>query len=205
MDYTTLTQVKNEVRIKTSTDDSLLGILITAASRAIDRKCTGQPGPASDNYFQLETIVNEALPGRANSRGEVTCYPHKPLIASVAAFAYRADVTQSLNTVDTSRVDMWGNKVTAYPLGNPLVDFPGRCRVQISYTGGLSGSTADLPADLVELCTLLCARFYKEGETGFTDSIGVAELAQMVYTKAWPVRLTEQLQTYIRKEGWNFL
>jgi hypothetical protein len=205
VDYTTLSQVKAEIRDTVTTDDALLAILITAASRAIDRKCTGQGGPISDNYFMLESPVNEAAMARINSKGEITCYPHKPLVLSVSAFAYRQDITQSWNTVDPSRVDIWGNKVIAYPVGGPVLDYPSRCRAQISYQGGYSGSTAGLPGDLVELCTLLCARFYRETETGLNDAIGVAELSQVIYSKAWPIRLSEQIKTYVRSVGWYYL
>jgi hypothetical protein len=205
MDYTTLAQAKSEMRITLGTDDALLQTFITACSRAIDRKCTGQYGPDSDNYFMLETKTGEQIPGLATAAGLVTCFPHKPMVASVSAFAYRADVTQLWTTVSPTLTDIWGNKVLAYPTGGPVCNYPGKCRVQISYIGGISGSTAGLPADLLELCALLTARFYHEAETGMTDAIGVAELATMVYTKAWPVRLVEQLQPYIRKEGWNYL
>jgi hypothetical protein len=208
MDYTTLAQTKSEIRNDPTitTDDTLLAMFITAASRAIDRKVTGQYGPDSDNYFMLETRTAEMLPGLATADGRIVCYPHKPMVASVASFAYAADISQTWNTIAPTLIDIWGNKVIAYPAGySPICAYPGRCRVQITYTGGISGSTAGLPADLIELCSLLAARFYHESETGLTDAIGVADLTTMTYTKAWPVRLVEQLQPYIRKAGWNYL
>jgi hypothetical protein len=96
--------------------------------------------------------------------------------------------------------------VMAYP-PNVKFGYPGPCWVTISYNGGLgtlSDSAYTIPDDLVDVTTLLAIRFYREAESGLTDAIGVAELAQMVYTKAWPTRVIEMLQPYKRFVGWRF-
>jgi hypothetical protein len=54
-----------------------------------------------------------------------------------------------------------------------------------------------------EMVAILAARFYREAETGLSDQMGVAEMAQMAYTKAWPVRVTDQMGPYIRRVGWR--
>lgn len=201
MDYTTVQAVKDALHGKLSTDDALLGTYVTACSRAIDRKCTGVPD--GDNYFRLDTVTDELLYGQADVFGEqILCYPRKPLVTSVQSFSWRINVTQTEYTVDPSRIEADGPRVTAYPT-NLYGEMPNRLRVKISYVGGLSGSAVGLPEDLQNVCTLLAARFYREGETGLSDSIGVAELSQLIYTKAWPVRAMDMIGPFIRRVGWR--
>jgi len=226
MDYTTLTRLRNELHGKATADDALLGVMIAAASRAFDRKCTGTPDAV--NYFLLEAVTGEKLPGIIQLDGSIVCYPHKPVVTAVTSFTYYQNITQPTYTVDAARIEYAGCKVTAYP--NPLQIWqPKKCRVLISYTGGLGDcvddtagmttpascatggaysaptATTGLPSDLVELVTILAARYYREVEGSLGDTIGVAELSTMVYTKAWPTRVFEQMQPYIRKAGWNFI
>ncbi len=203
MDYTTLERVKQELKISETNDDVLLSAIITSASRAIDRRCTGVADVSAHNYFMLEAVTNEKLSGLVNQDGEIICYPHKPQIDSIQAFSYRKNIVEPEYTLDVSRVSSEGMKVVAYPLILPE-DCPGSCKVTISYTGGFSGSTAGLPEDLQEICALLAIRFYREAETGMSDAIGVAEIGQLVYTKAWPQRVVDQLDTYIRRQGWRY-
>lgn len=205
MDYTTLEIVKSNLRITADTDDALISSLITYASRAIDRRCTGQPGTEAHNYFALETVSNEELYANINRNGCIVCIPHKPSVQSVSEFWYRENITKEWASIAVARCDIVGsNKIMAYPT-NLSIDFPARCRVKISYIGGFSGSAAGLPEDLIELTTLLTARLYREYETGLNDVVGVPDVAnQLVYTKAWPVRLQFQLETFIRKEGWEY-
>jgi hypothetical protein len=203
MDYTTIERVKQSMRIDQSTDDALLALLITSASRALDRRCTGVNDEEATNYFMLESKVDEQAYGLINRDGYIVCRPHKPTINSVEAFSYRENITRPWFTVGIDRCEIMSNKITAYPT-NLSWDYPNRCTVKVSYTGGYSGSTAALPADLIEICTVLSARFYREYEGGLADVMGLAEIGQMVYTKAWPSRVVDQLDTFIRREGWNY-
>lgn len=202
MDYTTIANVKAALGSHLSTDDATLNRLITAASRAVDRKCTGVPDAV--DYFKLETITGEKLRAQIESSGQsIICYPHKPIVTSCTAFAFQGNITLPAVTVDPSRIECDGPRVTAYPLTGQY-DFPSRVRVTLSYVGGLAASGSTLPDDLQDLVTILAVRYYREEETGLTDAIGVAELATMVYTKAWPVRVIEGLQPYMRRVGWRW-
>jgi hypothetical protein len=205
MDYTTLEQVKLEMRsdIAITTDDVLIGKLITAASRALDRRCTGVADTSAHNYFMYETKTNEKLNGLINADGEVICYPHKPQVDTIISFSYRKNIVETEYFVDASRVSSEGCKVVAYPINLPD-EYPSKCKVDLSYTGGFSGSTAGLPEDFQEICALLAIRFYKEAATGMSDVIGVAEIGQLMYTKAWPQRVVDQLDSYIRRQGWRY-
>ncbi len=205
MDYTTTTRLKQEIHILSgsSVDDALLGLCVTSASRLWDRMCTGSS--EAINYFMTEDVVNEVLEGQSNYAGDcIICSPHKPVVNSVASFSYQERIIDPIYSIDVSRIDISGYTLKAYPSGMPI-NFPGRCRITISYNGGItSGSSiTSLPDDMQEAVTVLAARLYREAETGLTDQIGVAELATLVYTKAIPVRVQELLQYYKRRAGWR--
>ena len=206
MDYCTIARVKSELHVKSGStvDDALLAKLITDASRAMDKKATGVP--YADDYFKLETVTNEQLLGQVNYDGKfILVAPHKPLVTSVTAFAYQEDPTTTLYTVAAPIVSrIAGPVVKVYPTNLSLCS-PSACDVTISYTGGLGATVDDLPEDLQELAALLTIRYYREVETGLGDQMGVAELASLTYTKAWPIRLSEQFNVYCRKVGWHHL
>lgn len=205
MDYTTIERVKSEMHIKSgsSTDDGLLSLLVTAASRAWDAKCTGVVD--GENYFASGSVVGERIVGQVGRFGDsIICYPHKPIITSISSFSYQERVIDSSYTIDIDRIDIMGPKVTAYP-SSYQYDFPNRCMVTISYVGGLGASGSALPADMQEAVAILAARFYREAETGLADQIGVAEMGMNIYTKAWPVRVLETAKIYERKVGWRYV
>ena len=77
----------------------------------------------------------------------------------------------------------------------------GVVRTKMSYIGGYGATLGELPPDLVEAATVLAVRLYREVKSGLTDTIGVAELGMLAYTKAWPVRVTEMLQPWKRVRG----
>lgn len=187
-DYASLSTVKAALGSSETTDDNLLAVLITQASRAIDRYCAGVVG--SDNYFARETLMDEPLPGVVSADGKLYCWPRKPIVESVNALAYRFDprepwisLAAEYAEIDGYTVSIWG-----VPGGR------GTARVKISFIGGFS----PLPDDLVNAAVLLTVRFYKEIKSGLTDSIGVAELGTLQYTKAMPVRVVEMLRHYKR-------
>lgn len=198
MDYTTVALVKAAIRISEPTDDTLLARLVTAASRAIDRKVTGAPDSDATDYFALGAVTDEQLLGIVDQEGSLVCYPHKAAVTSVSSLAYRRRPDEEWQAVQAARIEVERDRAVAW------LDLDDRSfrRVRISYTGGLALTQDALPADLIEAATLLAARFYREDETGLTDSVGVAELGQMMYTKAWPVRLVEMLRSFNRVTPW---
>ena len=200
MDYTTLDRVKLEA-IKTglTTDDDLLELLITSASRAIDLKATGGVVAATD-YFLMEDVADEVLWATVNGDGTIRTAPHKVVINSVSAMSYRFSPAQAWIPIQTNLLMTDNQFALAW---QALSGYPGKCFVKVSYNGGLAEEVADLKADVIELATLLAARFYREAESGLTDAIGVAELGQLIYTKAWPVRFIEMLNPYMRVTPWR--
>lgn len=206
MDYTTIEKVKQEIHAVSgsSVDDALLATMVTTASRAWDRICTMVPDAV--DYFALEDVTDETLTGQVDWQGQcIHCFPHKPIVNSVASFSYQASIVDTLYTVDPSRIDIRGGHVIAYPSTMQLNNFPSKCRITISYNGGLAVSGSGMPYDMQEAVTLLAIRFYREAETGVTDQIGVAELSTMIYTKAIPARVSALAEFYKRRAGWRYV
>ena len=196
MDYTTVDLVKQALGGTEDSDDPSIQDYVTRASRFIDRY-TAQ-SLSAENYYLLENVSNETISGQVDVEGHLVCWPHKPLVASVSALAYRMNPMHSWVDADVSRVTTEGGKVKLW--NGSLLRV--RMMVKISYSGGMAAETESLPADLIEAATILAIRFYKEAKTGLTDSIGVAELGTLVYTKALPVRLVEMLKPYKRVAQW---
>lgn len=186
-DYASLSAVKLALGSSETTDDALLAALITQASRAIDRFCAGFVG--SNNYFVRETVTDETLNGLAAADGKLFCWPRKPLVESVTALAYRFSARGAWVAMTSAYAEINGYTVS-------ILGFPeyGRAQVKISYVGGFD----PLPDDLVNAAVLLTVRFYKEVKSGLTDSIGIAELGTLQYTKSLPARVVEMLRPYKR-------
>lgn len=201
MDYTTPTRVKLEAQISVSTQDTLIAALVTAVSRAMDRKATGATNGA-ENYFELDDVVDELLIGRLDNTGNIVCAPHKPQINSVASMSYRLRPIDSWTEVSSSAISIDGPFVTGWlELSTP----PAKVWVKISYNGGYAAAVADLPADLQEVATALAIRYFKEAEAGLNDAMGIAEIGVFIYSKAWPQRVKDMFQPFIRPVGWNSL
>ena len=204
MDYTTTARIRQELHSTSTDDETLLAVFATAASRSIDRFCTGVIDPDANNYFALETVSGELLEGQADYAAKtIRVYPHKPFITSVQSFSYQKDIVSPAYSVDPARIRINGQAVIAYPSSIPLDEYPTKVDVLISYSGGLAVSGSALPDDLIDLATMLAIRFYREAETGLQDAIGVAELGTMTYTKALPARVKEGLMNYKRRVGWR--
>ncbi len=182
-DYTTLAAVKRALGSVENADDALLAELITQASRAIDRYCSGM-----DNYFIKETLSNVVLRGYV-SDGVLWCWPPKPVVENVSYLAYRYSAHENWRELDANKAEIFGMSVSWNG-----VDGRGQVQVNLSFTGGFS----PLPDDLVNVATLLSVRFYKEVKSGLSDSIGVAELGMLQYTKAFPERVVAMLKPYKR-------
>lgn len=185
-DYTTLAAVKRALGSSENADDTLLAELITQASRTIDRYCAGHV--EASNYFVRETLSNVLLHG-VISNGSLLCWPRKPIVESVSELAYRLNPRNNWNNLDPAQA-----MIAGYTVRWAGIDGQGYAQVKISFIGGFNS----LPDDLVNAATLLVVRFYKEVKSGLTDSIGVAELGTLQYTKALPERLRVQLRPYHR-------
>lgn len=207
MDYTTLTQVLGIIgdgKDPTTRpspipyDDTVIGIAITAASRAIDRMVTGSSTADSDSYFGNSTLTAEILKGNVNRDGDIIAHLHKPncSIPTALAWRYRGDadwvtVSTSLITIDNYTATAWIGSLTQ-----------GTVMIRATYAGGLGAAQTNLPAEIQRAAAVLAARYYKEGKAGLTDVIGVADVGMMVYTKAVPTEVVRLLDPYTRPVPW---
>lgn len=117
------------------------------------------------------------------------CWPPKPVIESVSYLAYRFSPHESWRELDPAKADTFKMSVSWNG-----VDGRGKVQVKLSCIGGF----LTLPDDLVNAATLLSVRLYKEVKSGLSDSIGVAELGMLQYTKAFPERMVAMLKPYKR-------
>jgi hypothetical protein len=197
MDYTDLTRVKQAMDSQESAADLILSDYITRASRLIDLLVTGVPGVA--DYFKSETIANEVLSnGVIDYAGRLMVYPHKPVVTAVTALSYRYSLANAYVDANIAMV------VPEYEgiLFEGYLSYAERIYVKASYTGGFATTVSGLPQDIVELGTLMAVRLYKEARSGLGDSIGVAELGTLTYTKALPSRAREIVNLYARTAAW---
>lgn len=198
MDYTTLAYCKSIIGNTETADDTLLGKAITAASRFLDRRCTGVDRLEAADYFALADVVDEEIKGQVDVKGRITCWPHKPVVNEVTALAYRRSPLQEWTSVDATLLEADGGQVVAWA----SLRERGTLRVKLSYEGGLAETVDDLPADFVEIATVLAVRFYREDKSALSDAIGIADTGMMQYTKALPARVVEMMKPWRRVVPW---
>lgn len=200
--YTCRENVKDALQIKGTVTDALLDRLIEAGSRAVDLVVTGTP--LGQNYFEQAVVSNEKLRGIVDVEGSILCWPHKSPIAAVTGFSWRQNPISGWTYVDLASNAELAEVVGPYAVKvwAQLGFRPNAVQVCLNYSGGFGAATDDLPADLVELATLLAGRFYREDEGGLTDAIGVAEIGSVIYTRALPQRFEKMIQNYKRIVPW---
>jgi hypothetical protein len=192
MDYTTTAYVKASLGGTLTGSDTLLARYVTAASRSIDRHCSGQV--YTDDYFLQASVANELITGHVDINGSIVCQPRKAKVTAVSAFSYRSSPLYDWTTFDVNDITLDGYTVTAWA----GLATRGKLFVKISYTGGLATVVTSLPGDLVEAATILAIRMYEEAKSGMGDVIGVSEMGQVFYSKAMPQRVALLLQPYRR-------
>lgn len=198
MDYTDLARVKSAMDSKEVAEDLTLSDYITRASRIVDRLTVGISGVS--NYFAEEDIVDEVLTnGVIDYANVLTVFPHKPLIKSVLSISYRYGMTYQWIPGNPERIFTQLDTLTYEGGCLPYIE---RLYVKLSYTGGFGKTVDTLPDDLVDITTLMAIRLFKEERSGLGDSIGVAELGTLQYTKAFPIRVLSTLQMYARISPW---
>ena len=200
MDYTSLALVKEAMQGTETAQDAVLSSFITRASRYLDKLCTSQSNVV--DYFKAETITDEILTnGVVDGNGILTVFPHKPVTTAVTAFSYRSSLREAFQSASMDLVLPLQSMVI---YESPLSSGTYPLYVKLTYTGGLGATLADLPADFVDLATIMTIRLYKEARSGLGDSIGVAELGTLTYTKAFPIRVLSQLNigNYMRTAPW---
>ncbi len=196
MDYTTMALVKEALHVKENADDALINRLVAAASRAADRICTGSVEAV--DYFKQEAVTDEMIRGIIGLDGKLLCWPRKSRINSVASLSWRTTPMAEWIAVDANRLAVDTPRIEAYL----TVRNRGEVLVKISYNGGHAATVAALPADFIELVSMIAGRYYREDESGMTDAVGIAELGTINYTKSLPVRVRDMIIPYLRRVRW---
>ncbi len=193
MNYTTLDRVKLALDAEEDTDDTLIeDIIIPSVSRAIDRHCAGRVGV--DDYFALGDVVNEKSRCIISNDGVMYIWVQKPVVNTLLSINYRPTPQSEYTAldIDYAEIDGYGIRVPLEGYANK------RVAIKVSYNGGFADTVENLPADILEVADILAVRFYKERKSGMNDTIGIAELGTLSYTKALPVRVVEMLKPYKR-------
>lgn len=194
MDYTTLSRVIEILGATSKDDDALVGRMISEASRWIDRLCCGKVG--IDDYFKRETVTDEVVSGYVDGSGVVLCHPMKPRVWTITSVEVKNSISGEWIPLSVSRAMISSNFSVLVESGESAPRT--RVWVRLSYDGGFWETTEEIPGDMMNAADLMSVRFYREAKSSLGDSIGVAELGTLTYTKAIPARVSQMLQPYRR-------
>jgi len=178
-DYCTLQEVKNQIPesgLKDSTDyDLLIGGLITACSRLIDREVGRH-----DGYFYATTSTVRTYDGNGNVRMWID--------DAVSVTKLEVSEVGGLNTTDFSEwsaSDWYVHPYNDSPKRAIIIDrlngaetsFP-RYRKNIKVTG-VFGHSATPPAQVRQACLIQVIRWYMRSKQAYADSGASPEVGQM--------------------------
>ena len=203
MDYTSLTLVKQEILsggvLSTSSQfDALITRLVSASSADIEEYCTQVRQPRCADYFKLETVSDELLRGLFYTADDnFYFWPHKPTINSVTSVEYRVNPTFQWTTANVANIEIRDSAVVVWEVPNA-----NEFQVRVTYAGGLGTDVNNFPASLVEAATVLAARYFKEASTGLPDTIGLADIGVLTYSKVMPLRVKASLDRLKRVVPW---
>lgn len=172
--------------------------VVAAASRLVDDATYTAAGAYAQQDW-TETVEGQSLAdgrifARVTGRG----------ISAVTAFSWQVypdDTAQqvSLSALRWDDYEVWALPsglvlATGEPSTLPAAAYLKHLLVTISYAAGYS----PLPADLARAATVLAARMFKEGDTGFSDTIGDPALGVLTYKKGIPGDIAAILRPWRR-------
>ena len=188
-DYASASQVKSRLDITGSDYDTVLGELVTAASRWVDRYCR-LPEDAfavdsdSTRYYDEGAVVDDML------------YLDAPL----------AQVTSVVNgdgtTLSSSSYWLWPRNRSGEPAWGIRLKSTERWLFsdvdsEIAVTGRFGYSTT-APSAVVEATAALAAWLFKRYQAAMSDGTANFELGQLVYSDAMPKQVRAMLETFQR-------
>ncbi|QQE80928.1 hypothetical protein [Alicyclobacillus sp. SO9] len=156
-----------------------------AGSRLWDDACFTEPGA-----FAYQTVTETAR-GIAMTNGNILIQVKGRNVTSVSSLTWQYGPGDTAFTVEPSQCEFddyqitaWGPSTTSTPGFNGSVPAPyaKHLIVNVTYTSGYN----PLPADIVRASTVLAARLFKEGDTGFSDVTANAELGMLQFKKGIP-------------------
>ena len=202
-DYTTALAVRSlatDSGFTTDTSyDTLLGSLITAASRMIDRYVGGW-----DNYFASSTD-DETRYYNGSGTDELDIDASISITSvSVAEDGGRAATDYTDWTVTT---DYYTHPYNALPIRRLIVEEDGdkygfhRSRKSVKVTGRF-GYSESAPADVALACQIQVSRWFMRAKGSFQDASAAASVGQIMYTKELDPDVKNLLHHYrVMNEG----
>ena len=203
-DYTTLGSLKSDVpdspmfNVTDETYDTVLGGMITAASRLIDKEVGGWP-----NYFYPTT---DTATRYFDGNGETDLYidPVTTLTSVSVSEGGGRVATDYTAWVEDTDFYVWpyNYAVIGQPIQKLIVDNDAgnkggwyRTRKGVKITG-VFGYSASPPDDIEQACKIQATRWFMRAKQGYQDAGASASIGQMVYVKELDPDVKTLLQPY---------
>jgi len=190
-----------------ATYDTIGALLVTRASRALDRECKVEPG-----YFYVSADTTRWFPGTGGTSIWIGALAAAPTTLSVAE---GGDVDTSAGTGGTytawaaadyllwppnallmgepyRRLDINGSSSG----GSKTVFAAGEKTVKIA---GKFGYAVAVPEDIKQATIIQVTRWLQRARQGFQDTGAIVELGQLTYTKALDPDVALMIAHYQRK------
>lgn len=155
---------------------SALQDVVDAGSRLWDDACFTKPGAFAEQTW-TETLV-----GQGTSDGRLFLLGSGRNITAVTSLQWQANPSGSVFALDPTQCTFddyqlwaWAPQALPWPFNKNVY-------VTVTYTAGYN----PLPGDIVRASTVLAARLYKEGDSGFSDVTANTDLGMLQYKKGIP-------------------
>lgn len=162
---------------------------VLAASRFIDDFTWSKPSAFAEQTW-TETVEGNTLDGR------LVVSVSGRNVTAVSAFSWVCRPTDDATVVATDQLVFRDFVIEAYPPDVPAWNSAKRLLVAVTYTAGYA--TAAMPSDIVRAATVMAARLWKEGESGFSDVVGSPDLGALLYKKGVPPDVAAMLMPWRR-------
>jgi hypothetical protein len=165
---------------------------IASACAAIDDFCYMRVQGAF-----AEQMLTESITAYIDNDGwlVIPCSLPKPQVNSIAALSYQPTPVDPVTTFSLPPQAWVENTYLLRVGGSNMSPVQGReVMATLTYTGGYS----PLPSDIARAALALAARFYKEKDSGFSDTIGSADLGTLTYKKDIPSDIKMMLRHHVR-------
>jgi hypothetical protein len=189
-DYTTVAAVKAQCGITTATHDTVLGALITAASATIDRFCNR----IADGFTAEVAATTREFAGRGQSYLVIDECAVAPTLVEVKSAVTGSYVSWAATDWQIAAGSPWmpvfGQTPYDLLLANPSGDYStfldGFLKrnwpsptVRVTAQWGFATTT---PTDIAQACVIQATRWFKRGESSWTDTTASTDLGTLLYT-----------------------
>ena len=203
-DYVTVSEIKADIPdsplfdVTDSTYDSVLGNMVTAASRLIDRYVGGW-----DNFFYPTT---DAQTRYFDGSGEEQQYIDPMVSLTSVAVSESGGRAVSDYTTWTNDTDFFVSPYNYASIGMPIMSLVidndagskgtwGTTRKGVKVTG-VFGWSATPPADIEQACKIQAVRWFMRAKQGYQDAGANQNLGEMYYMKELDPDVKTILQRY---------